>query len=185
MIPIYLSRTSSQIIQGYGVSQGIAKGKYLYEIFDLQKISLLEPSNSQSEQCEILKRALQSARQQFSLDIQQADKTAVDILEAQSQLLDDEDIEACLLEPREANNAIAALSMAIEELSLPFRSSSNEYLRQRELDIKDLGLRIARHLGIESKIQLPKLTEDSIIICQGLLTPSELLALRGSICKVL
>ncbi|QNP18827.1 fructose PTS transporter subunit IIA [Providencia rettgeri] len=180
MIPIYLSWTSSQIIQGYGVSQGIAKGRAIYmKSFDLQKISLLEPSNSQSEQCEILKRALQSARQQFSLDIQQADKTAVDILEAQSQLLDDEDIEACLLEPREANNAIAALSMAIEELSLPFRSSSNEYLRQRELDIKDLGLRIARHLGIESKIQLPKLTEDSIIICQGLLTPSELLALRG------
>ncbi len=135
MIPIYLSRTSSQIIQGYGVSQGIAKVIYM-KSFDLQKISLLEPSNSQSEQCEILKRALQSARQQFSLDIQQADKTAVDILEAQSQLLDDEDIEACLLEPREANNAIAALSMAIEELSLPFRSSSNEYLRQRELDIR-------------------------------------------------
>lgn len=180
IIPVYLSRTTSQIIRGDGVSQGIAKGKVVYiQPFDLQKAAQSEPANTQAEQSAALTHALQCARQQFTQDIQQADKAAVNILEAQSQLLDDEDVEACLLEPRKAHNALAALSMAIEELSIPFRESSNEYLRQRELDIKDLGLRIAKHLDIQTKIQLPELTENSIIVCQGLLTPSELLALRG------
>lgn len=180
IIPVYLSRTTSQMVRGHGISQGIAKGKAVYvQSFDLQQIAWSEPSSTQTEQGAALTHALQCARQQFTQDIEQADKVAINILEAQSQLLNDEDVEACLLEPREAHNAIAALSMAIEELSLPFRESSNEYLRQRELDIQDLGLRIAKYLGIQTKIQLPELTEDSIIVCQGVLTPSELLALRG------
>lgn len=179
-LPVFLSRTTSSILRGNGVSKGLAKGQVVFiHSPDLQSLAQEESDSSLAQQSEALKNALQLAREKLRFDIQHAEGEIANILEAQSQLLDDEDVEACLLEQNQARNEIDALAMAIEELSLPFRESSSEYLRQRELDIKDLGLRIAINLNIKSKIQLPELKQDSIIVCHGLLTPGQLLTLQS------
>ncbi|EKT62265.1 fructose PTS transporter subunit IIA [Providencia burhodogranariea] len=180
VLPIFLSRSTSPILRGKGVSKGIAKGQVVFiRSPDLQHLAQAESDGSLIQQSAALKNALHLAREKLRLDIQSVEGEIANILEAQSQLLDDEDVEACLLGQNQARNEVEALAMAIEELSLPFRESSSEYLRQRELDIKDLGLRIAINLSIKDMIQLPELKENSIVVCQGLLTPGQLLTLQS------
>lgn len=181
ILPIFLSRSISKIVRGNGVSQGLAKGQSrLIKAPELRSLGQEQPESSRIQQYEELKKALLLAREQLRQDIQKVAGEVANILEAQSQLLDDEDVEACLLEQDQARNSMSALAMAIDELSLPFRESSNEYLRQRELDIKDLGLRIAIHLSLAPILQLPELDNDTIVVCQGLLTPGQLLTLKGN-----
>lgn len=176
-LPVFLARTTSQYVRGNGVSPGLAQGRAVQLTpFDLHALALAEPAGD--VEIPLLQAALQRVRQQLEDEAGRATGEAASILDAQSQLLGDETVEEILCAPREARNTLAALACAVDELRLPFRDSGSDYLRQRELDIEDLGLRLAACLT--SRITLPVLTQDPIIVCHGRVTPGQLLALRSA-----
>ncbi|WP_221888684.1 PEP-utilizing enzyme, partial [Enterococcus faecalis] len=53
------------------------------------------------------------------------------------------------------------------------------YLRQRVLDLQDLGLRLAAYLTAQPLTTLAPLLQDTIVISPAPMTPGQLLALRG------
>ncbi|VEB96477.1 Multiphosphoryl transfer protein 1 [Cedecea lapagei] len=179
-LPVFLSRSSSPVWQGKGVSHGTALAKAVYfEQVDLHAMAQRQREEPFIIQQKRLTEALQAARQRLREEIDRCEGEAAQILDAQSQLLEDETIEECLLAGREAGNGLAALATAVDELREPFRQSSSEYLRQRELDVFDLGLRIAAELTADPQLGLPVLEEDALVICEGVLTPGQLLTLAG------
>ena len=181
LLPVFLSRSRSKIWQGTGVRKGIAIAKAVYlqhtELDELARQQEETPPDVQQRQ---LGKALEDARRQLRADIARHDGEAAQILDAQSQLLEDETVEECLLGQSGTPNAIAALARAVDALREPFRQSGSDYLRQRELDVYDLGLRLACQLTGEARMWLPELNEGSILVCRSLLTPGQLLLLRGA-----
>lgn len=180
LLPVFLSRSRSRIWQGTGVSKGIAMAKAVYLRHpDLDELARQQEETPPDVQQRQLGKALEEARRQLRADIARHEGEAAQILDAQSQLLEDEAVEECLLGQSGAPNAVAALARAIDALREPFRQSGSDYLRQRELDVYDLGLRLACELTGEARMWLPELNESSILVCRSLLTPGQLLLLRG------
>ncbi|NIF31234.1 PTS fructose transporter subunit IIA [Enterobacter sp. Cy-643] len=179
-LPVFLSRSASPVWQGKGVSPGVALARAVFvEQIDLHAMALRHDEEPFPLQQQRLNVALQAARQRLREEIsQQADEVA-QILDAQRQLLEDETVEECLLDEHDARNTLAALAKAVDVLREPFRQSDSEYLRQRELDIFDLGLRIAAELTGDPRLGLPRLDKDALVIGDGVLTPGQLLMLRG------
>ncbi|HEY3983631.1 HPr family phosphocarrier protein [Cedecea sp.] len=179
-IPVFLSRSTSPVWQGNGVSEGSALAKAVYvgrvDLHDLARQYDETPPAVQQRQ---LAAALSGARRRLREEAVLNKGEVAQILDAQSQLLEDEAIDECLREDHPARNALAALAQAIDILREPFRQSGSEYLRQRELDVYDLGLRLASQLTGQSRLWMPVLDEAVIVICQNVLTPGQLLMLRG------
>lgn len=179
-LPVFLSRSASPVWQGKGVSPGAALAKAVFvEQIDLNVLALRDDEEPFPLQQQRLIVALQSARQRLREEIGQQAGEAAQILDAQSQLLDDETVAECLLDEHDARNTLAALAKAVDVLREPFRQSDSEYLRQRELDVFDLGLRIATELTGDLRLGLPQLDEDTLVISDGVLTPGQLLMLQG------
>ncbi|WP_279045126.1 HPr family phosphocarrier protein [Cedecea davisae] len=181
LLPVFLSRSRSKIWQGTGVRKGIAIAKAVYlQHTDLDELARQQEETPPDVQQRQLGKALEDARRQLRADIARHEGEAAQLLDAQSQLLEDETVEECLLGQSGTPNAIAALARAVDALREPFQQSGSDYLRQRELDVYDLGLRLACQLTGEARMWLPELNEGSILVCRGLLTPSQLLLLRGA-----
>ncbi|WP_312739572.1 fructose PTS transporter subunit IIA [Cedecea neteri] len=179
-LPVFISRSASPVWQGKGVSPGAALAKAVFvEQIDLHALALRHDEEPFPLQQQRLIVALQAARLRLREDISQQADEAAQILDAQSQLLDDETVEERLLDEHGARNALVALAKALDVLREPFRKSGSEYLRQRELDVIDLGLRIAAELTGDSRLGLPQLDEDALVIVDGVLTPRQLLMLQG------
>lgn len=179
-LPVFLSRSASPVWQGKGVSPGAALAKAVFvEQIDLHALALRHDEEPFPLQQQRLIVALQAARLRLRDDISQQADEAAQILDAQSQLLEDETVEECLLDAHDARNTLAALAKALDALREPFRQSDSEYLRQRELDVFDLGLRIAAELTGDPWLGLSQLDEDALVIGDGVLTPGQLLMLQG------
>ncbi|AIR67025.1 PTS sugar transporter subunit IIA [Cedecea neteri] len=179
-LPVFLSRSLSPVWQGKSVSPGAALAKAVFvEQIDLHALAHQHEEEPFPLQQQRLIVALQAARQRLREDISQHAGEVAQILDAQSQLLEDETIEECLLEEHYARNTLAALAKAVDVLREPFRQSDSEYLRQRELDVFDLGLRIAAELTGDPRLGLPQLIDNALIIGDGVLTPGQLLMLQG------
>lgn len=179
-LPVFLARTTSPLLRGKGISPGLARGvPVTFTLPDLHLLAQREPAASQQRQQQQLLAAWQNACEQLRREADEAEGDAAQILDAHCRLLEDEAVEEVLFSQQGAANALAALASAIETLCLPFRQSESDYLRQRELDVQDLGLRLAACLSRHPQLQLPVLREASIVLCRGILTPGQLLALRG------
>jgi len=179
-LPVFLARTASPLLRGNGVSPGIALGvPVTFTPADLHRLAQSEPAADQPTQHQQLLTAWHCVREQLAQEAAAAQGDAAQILAAHGELLADEALEEALFSQRRARNAPAALACAIDALRLPFRQSRSDYLRQRELDVQDLGLRLAACLSRDPQLQVPTLHEAAIVLCRGTMTPGQLLALRG------
>ncbi|PLR34631.1 PTS fructose transporter subunit IIA [Chimaeribacter californicus] len=179
-LPVFLARTTSPVLRGKGISPGMAQGvPVTFTPADLHLLAHSEPAADQPTQHQQLRAAWHGARGQLEREAAAAQGEAAQILAAHSQLLEDEAVEEALFSQRGAANALAALASAIDALRLPFRQSDSDYLRQRELDVQDVGFRLAAHLSRDPRLQVPVLHGAAVVICRGIMTPGQLLALRG------
>ncbi|WP_241522934.1 HPr family phosphocarrier protein [Chimaeribacter arupi] len=179
-LPVFLARTASPVLRGNGVSPGIALGVPVsFTPADLHRLAQREPATDHATQHQHLLAAWHRARAQLERDAAAAQGEAAQILDAHSQLLGDEAVEEALFSQQGAANALAALACALDALRLPFRQSDSDYLRQRELDMQDLGFRLAACLSRAPQLAVPALTQAAIVLCRGRMTPGQLLALRG------
>lgn len=179
-LPVFLSLTESALLRGNGVSVGLALGAARHiGAVDLRACAEKEETTTPEAQQQALAAVLQQVRAMLRESLPQSQGDAAAVLQAHMKLLDDALFEATLLAPRPARNALEALAMGLEDISMPLRESQSVYLQQRVLDLQDLGLRLAAHLTEQPLMPQLALQQDTIVISPIPITPGQFLALRG------
>ncbi len=169
-----------KIIQGQGVSRGVATGPIHFWDFRLGTVSKCHVENGQRER-ERLENALQCSAEQF-LRLAHAYREAFDedgagLLEAYAMLTRDVEYTSriyALLEGEHCN-AEYALMQAGETLAAWFAAMDDAYLRERAADIRDVTERILRNLTGDG--QAPVLFSAPVILAAQYLSPATLLQL--------
>lgn len=175
-LPVFIEHACPNYVRGNGVSKGIGRGVPVHiDSVDLHELSRHEPATNADLQQQQLLEAWALTQQTLCL----ADAGAEHVLAAQLKLLSDPAFKTCLLSHTTARNALQAIALTAQVLSQPLLKSSSQYLRERVIDIRDLCQGIAASLlGRPLENQLA-LTQDSIVICSGTLTPGQFLRLRN------
>ena len=116
---------------------------------------------------------------QLQQELQHAGATERAVLGAHLSMVRDPGLPARILTTIESGmSAPEAIIAAVTALSAPLAQSQSAYLRERVLDIEDLGERLIRPFaGSAEKSPVEELPDAAIIVARSL-TPSKLLSLR-------
>ncbi|QPB82343.1 phosphoenolpyruvate--protein phosphotransferase [Pseudoalteromonas rubra] len=172
------SSHKTSVLKGVASAPGIALGEAFVVIPKLDFASI------ESQQCEqihqqrqLFQQAVAATRQEFHvLKNTLSDslpKEALAVFEVYQQLLDARSLGQRVEQQLEQGwNAKSALKHVITELVTQFEAMSDPYIRERAVDVRDLGLRVLHHLvSTESMV---KSYPDNTILIANELTPAML-----------
>jgi phosphotransferase system enzyme I (PtsP) len=150
-------------VPGVGIGQGVV----IYPLLDLDAIP---DRSSEDVETEIrsLEAALTNAREDFRVlserlypNLPLEERSLFDVYQ---RMLDITDLGAEIIQLiRDGNWAQGALRQVIQRHVTQLENSENEYLRERAVDIKDLGHRVLIYLQKNDRI-FPEYTEDTILV---------------------
>lgn len=169
-------RTS--VLKGVSSAPGIALGDG-YVVLPHIDFASIEPQHSDNiqQQIQLFHQAVAATRQEFHIlartlsdDIP---KEAVAVFEVYQQLLDAKSLgKQVESEIQQGWNAKTALKLVIEKLVAQFDMMSDPYIKERAIDVNDIGLRVLQHLV--STEQAVKHYPDNTILIAHTLTPTML-----------
>ena len=150
---------------------GIGTGVVVYPLSDLDAIPDREADDVESE-IRLLETALASGREDFRLlserlypNLPLEERSLFDVYQ---RMLDTTDLGAEIITLiRQGNWAQGALRQVIQRYVKHLESLDNEYLRERAVDIKDLGHRVLTYLQKNDRT-LPQYADDTILIGEAL-----------------
>ncbi|MCE9500710.1 MAG: phosphoenolpyruvate--protein phosphotransferase, partial [Leptospira sp.] len=181
------------ITKGIGASSGKFYGKAL-KLFTNDHLVLdthLPPEEIEAEIKKFftcLKKTRKELEQIIDKQARGLDEDLVDILNSQVYMLEDplliEGVENRIRKNRE--NAVLALYHTIEEISKSFSDLKDEYLRERAVDIRDIGKRLGEALSGEKYdyTALSKLDSEVILVANEL-TPSQIVHMDKTMVKAI
>ncbi|WP_040976180.1 phosphoenolpyruvate--protein phosphotransferase [Necropsobacter massiliensis] len=178
-LPRSLANLKPKIIRAKTVCNGSAKGKlHIVGGIDFTKYSDFPIVCSLDEEAGQLKSAVKNLQKFINMQISLATDSSKDILAAHLAILTDSQFNQKLIESvAETGCAGSAIVATAEYFSAQFKSSDSEYLRERELDIRDICLQLLQKIyGKEYFPTKQVLQEDAICIAEEL-TPSQFLEL--------
>lgn len=168
------------MIQGIGASTGIAIGKaFVLPNWELevpeQRIDVADFAREFERVYEGI-RTSKDEIQQIKMELQETFGTEEQqIFDAHLAILDDpifmNEIQGII--QRQYKAAEVAVKEAIDHFVTMFDLLEDEYMKERALDIKDVGNRLLKHLLGVPEIQLPKDTQPFILIAKEI-SPSQL-----------
>lgn len=183
-LPYSLSAANPLHLRGKGVSKGIGIGKpVVADSIDLAELARQEPESAPEQTLNDIKHGWQRLGESLQQSVEHASGDAKPVLQAQLKMLQDSEFTASLFNHPQAKNPLHAVALTCATLCESLQASSNRYLQERALDIQDICIRLAALLVNRPLKTDIKLTEDSIVISNGLLTPSQLLSLAGQSIK--
>jgi phosphotransferase system enzyme I (PtsP) len=156
----------AKVINGISCVPGVAIGKVvvIYPLANLETVSDRTPDDIKQELADF-KKALKATRKEIvNLSDSLAAKVSQEeraLFDAYLQILDGQSLKREINKQIRAGNwAPGALKHIIKKRILQFETMEDEYLRERSLDIKDLGQRILAHLQASERkaISYPKNT---------------------------
>lgn len=168
------------IIKGIAVSGGYALGPVgiiRSAIPEVNEFKLTSPGDILQES-ERFKRALEATREQLNHQIDEAKKKYGkeygQILESHFLILEDEEMIRGTLKiiQNQHINAEAAFSTTMDKFKNSFLKSSNEYLRERAVDIEDVKRRVLNNLLGQQRVI--HVDEPSVIVADAI-KPSDIL----------
>ncbi len=169
------------VLAGKGIAPGLANG---CAVVLLDTISTKENLPRADKETEILRleRAFQSAKADLeALQThvhQEFGANEAEIFSAHRLILDDPALHNDIVDrlSRDAMRAEDAIAASVDEYAARMSQAQNPYLRERELDIRDIGNRLVRHAAGTSSSRFSALAVNSIIVAEELL-PSDLVEL--------
>lgn len=175
------------MIQAIGGSEGIAIGKafvlpnWEWELPE-QKIDALDLALEFERLYEGVKRSKTEIRQMKSELDEAVGAGEASIFDAHLAILDDpvfmNEIQGII--QRQYKAAEVAVKEAIDHFVTMFDLLDDEYMKERALDIKDVGNRLLKHLLGAPEIALPTDTQPFILVVREL-TPSQLIHLKPDV----
>ena len=172
-------------LEGKGISPGYAEGKaFLVGVYQQERQVPYYTINSADVDSERIRfhEALQRSCQELE---QVRDRVLSELGEAESQILmfhlamlrDQEFSEKILNRVQnDLVNVEQALDLEIQKMVELLAEVESEYFRERRDDIRDVGRRVLKHLGIDKESISERLPPKSVLIARELL-PSETLNL--------
>lgn len=175
------------MIQAIGGSEGIAIGKafvlpnWEWELPE-QKIDALDLALEFERLYEGVKRSKTEIRQMKNELDEAVGAGEASIFDAHLAILDDpvfmNEIQGII--QRQYKAAEVAVKEAIDHFVTMFDLLDDEYMKERALDIKDVGNRLLKHLLGAPEIALPTDTQPFILVVREL-TPSQLIHLKPDV----
>jgi phosphoenolpyruvate-protein phosphotransferase len=171
-----------RVLKARTIAPGMADGHAEGLVKSLVSIQDLPVTTDKETEILRLQRAFQRAK--ADLETLQAHvhqefgASEAEIFAAHQLILDDPTLRGDILQrlnsaPMRAEKAIAA---SVENYMAQISEADDPYIRERALDIKDIGNRLIRHTSGISSSRLSTLRADSIVVAQELL-PSDLVEL--------
>ncbi|WP_241622935.1 phosphoenolpyruvate--protein phosphotransferase [Rosenbergiella australiborealis] len=178
-LPESLRRLNPCCVAGQVVSQGCSSGRLIpLAAFDFDKPSGLPEKGPLEVERTTLQQGL--ARLVKTLQLQRLDneETATAVLDAHLSLASDRLWHQYLTESVEQGKSCAdAIVQTTRHFTQQFSASDSDYLRERVLDIRDIGFRLLQEIYGETCFpSAGQLTEPTICLCEEL-TPGQFLAL--------
>jgi phosphoenolpyruvate-protein phosphotransferase (PTS system enzyme I) len=170
------TRLRMEELSGISASPGIALGKAFLFLEDKLKVPKYDvPPVQASFEGERFLSAVRAARGQVET---LANGRENPLLEAQLLMFDDPDFHDKVLVGLEESgkNAEWVLLRTMEELSSKLEESPSQYMRERAVDLRDVGMRIMDRLLHRERTRLSSITEPVILVAHNLM-PSDALAL--------
>ncbi|KTF16099.1 phosphoenolpyruvate--protein phosphotransferase [Pseudoalteromonas sp. H105] len=172
------SSHQTSVLKGVSSAPGIAIGRAFVVIpkLDFKSIELKKDSN-QALQQRLFSQAVSATRHEFNtLSMTLSDsipKEALAVFDVYQQLLDakslGQNVEAQL---QQGWCAKSALKIVIEKLIAQFNAMQDPYIKERAVDVKDIGLRVLHHL-VNTEHAVKRYPKDSVLIANTL-TPAML-----------
>lgn len=146
---------------------GIGTGVVVYPLMDLDVVPD-RPAENVEEEIELLKQALASGQEDFRILAQRLypnlppeERILFDVYQ---RILDSADLGSEIIQAiRNGNWAQGALRQVIQKHVQTIENLDNEYLRERAVDIKDLGNRVLVYLQKNDRTA-PQYSENTILI---------------------
>lgn len=169
-----LDETFSGIASGPGVA--IGEAFVIYPPADLDAVPIKKTNNISAE-LELFNTALERARSELenlvSKMVKHLPREEIAIYEAYKHILDETGVSGEIKEKiKQGFWAQSAVKKIINKHILAFNAMDDDYLRERVIDIKDIGRRLIKHLQeqVTTKIQYP----DKCVLLGEEITPSQL-----------
>ncbi len=155
---------------------GIGAGIVIYPVWDLEVVPDRQPDDIE-EEVELLKVALAAGQEDFRVlaerlypNLPPEERILFDVYQ---RILDSSDLGNEIIQVIRCGNwAQGALRQVIQKHVQTLENLENEYLRERAVDIKDLGNRVFAYLQNNNRL-LPQYSENTILIGEQL-TASDL-----------
>ncbi|KZN53355.1 phosphoenolpyruvate--protein phosphotransferase [Pseudoalteromonas luteoviolacea] len=172
------SNHKTSVLKGVASTPGIALGK-AYIVLPKLDFSSIESTQSDnlSEQKKLFKQAVEATRHEFHVLANRLSltlpKEALAVFEVYQQLLDARSLGQQVTKEMELGwDAKSALKHVIEDLVTQFEAMQDPYIKERAVDVKDLGLRVLHHLVSTESVS--KSYHEQTILVAETLTPTML-----------
>ena len=184
-LPRNLSNLSPAVVRGHSVSSGQGRGKLIQAGgINFDNFITLPSSKGLDEEQSALSTGLEQLRNALVLQQKADNSTAVAVIDAHLSILRDEEFSAKLLSGiSEGSCAAEAIIATAKHYGKQLQQSSSAYLRERELDIRDICFQLLQMIYGTDQFHCDNaLTEPSICLADDL-TPSQFLELDKSLLK--
>lgn len=180
MAPSLRACAPERILTGKAACRGVADGAVvLVGGLTLAAQFAEAPGGTAEEEEAQFERAVHAARSRMETALGLARGAEAEVLKAHLALLRDMTLRQTVTRHlrERGGNAARAVVAAIEEFGDRLRNSESAYLRERALDMQDIGASLLAELhGPEAVVRGPTLTGPSVVVSESL-TPGQFLAL--------
>ncbi len=182
-IPNIFNETEQKYIVGNSVVKGIAistlmclKEKKLGNDYFSKLIRL-----TTQEELEKFDQAQLVSSEELKAKLLSSDGHERDIIKFQLQFILDQDVKSKVYcEVYNGDTAIGAISKVVDFYVEQFRNSDSDYIKQRDVDVFDIGYRLMSNIDSEiSELIKPVVDSDCILLCNTL-TPGQFLSIDKS-----
>lgn len=177
-IPASLANLDPKLLRARAVSLGTARGKLIHLArVDLNTLALPAAKNIEQEQQQLTDGLMRFGKA-LELQLMAGNSTTTAVLEAHRSLLRDGAFRQHLFDGLlRGESCAASIVAAAAHFSRQLAQSASAYLRERELDIRDVSVQLLQHIyGDRCFPAQQVLSTDSICIADEL-TPSQFLEL--------
>lgn len=185
VLPRNFTNLNPQFITGRTASSGFAKGKLLHVgSINFDSITNRPTVREASIERKELDSALTSLVDNLSLQIKKGEGVELAVIKAHLSIVNDKEFQITLSEKLEHDGSCAdAIIATAKHYGHILQKSSSQYLRERELDIRDICFQLLCLVyGEEHFVRKLKLNEATICIAKDL-TPSQFLDLDKNYLK--
>ncbi len=185
ILPRNFSNLNIPVIRGHAVSSGFGSGQLVQVgAINFDNLNDLPENRTIAEEKAALSKGLKQLYRTFELQITTANHTEAEVITAHISIVKDAEfhqtLEANLVEGRSCADAVIATAKHFSE---QLQNSTSAYMRERELDIRDVCFQLLQTLYGEDKFSNQLTLEQPSICIADDLTPSQFLELDKKLLK--
>jgi len=178
-IPESLAHLAPTLFRGRSVSSGVASGKLISLMsVDLATLSPLPVASALDDEQSLMSDGLSQLASALNLQLREGNPTTTAVIEAHLSLLRDPSFRESLLTYVAAGKSCGqSIVETAAYFSQQLALSSSAYLRERELDIRDVSFRLLQQIYGEQQFPSQQTLSEASICLVDELTPSQFIEL--------